>query len=134
MNFIDFLGSKHPETYFDEQLRICKDYVKLPKELRNCNCCEEHSKNFPTLGNPLPDFKYVLFKKEKNCKCPCRHIARHLCREWELTNDVESIKTSSENSSESESEGSLEDFIVKDSGLKKRERKELDKVLKKLKR
>tara|TARA_B100001778_G_scaffold237433_1_gene198060 strand:- start:394 stop:798 length:405 start_codon:yes stop_codon:yes gene_type:complete len=134
MNFINFLGEKHPETYFDEQLRICKDYVKLPKELRNCNCCKEHKLNFPSLGNSLPAFDTSKSRKDKDCKCPCRHIARHLCREWDITNEIESIKTSSEESSESESEGSLEDFIVKDSGLKKRERQELDKVLKKLKK
>ena len=133
MNFLTFLNGKNPETYFDEKLKECRYFEKLPDELSNCNCCEEHSKNFPTLGNPLPDFKYISFKMEKNCKCPCRHIARHLCREWETINEVDDLE-SEETESDTDSDGSLKDFIVEDSGLKKREREELDKVLKKLKK
>ena len=57
-------------------------------------------------------------------------MARHICREWDLIHEVEDIGTEdSEESDEEDSAGSLEDFIVPDSGFKKKERKALDRAL-----
>lgn len=125
-----FLNGKNIETYFDEKLKECGDYEKLPTELVNCNCCERHKICFPVLGLELSKFDSTKIKVDNACKCPCRHIARHICREWELINEVENVDT--EDSTESEEEdstGSLEDFIVPDKGFKRKERKALDKAL-----
>jgi len=127
MNFITFIQGKSSETYLDEKLKTCKEIDELPRELTDCVCCERHQKNFPSIGNPV---KYNLFTDNtaKTCKCPCRHIARHICREWELVNEVEDLE-SDDVSEESDSMGSLEDFIVPDEGFTKKERKKLDRAL-----
>ncbi len=132
MKFEEFLNGKSPETYFDEKLKECKDYEELPRELNNCTCCKRHKINFPILGQKIVSKEYSSNFEEKECKCPCRHIARHICREWELIHEVEDISTEdSEESDEEDSAGSLEDFIVPDSGFKRKERKALDKALNK---
>lgn len=128
MNFKTFLNGKSSETYLDEKLKICTEIDKLPSELTKCKCCKRHKINFPVIGNPI---KFNLFKDNtpKVCDCPCRHIARHICREWELINEVEDL-TSEDFSEDSDSTGSLEDFIVPDKGFTKKTRKKLDKLLK----
>jgi hypothetical protein len=127
MNFNIFLQGKSPETYLDEKLKICENFDELPRELTDCVCCERHKINFPSIGNPV---KFNLFKNTtpKICQCPCRHIARMICREWELVNEVEDLE-SDDVSEDSDSTGSLEDFIVPDEGFTKKERKKLDRAL-----
>lgn len=119
MNFKDYLKLKKidAETYFDDKFKNCKDLDALPAELVKCTCCKKHKFNFPTLECELP----TLPKPEEynnwgcNCDCPCRHIARHLCREWDLVNEVDEINTESETEeSEVDSEDSINDFIVSD--------------------
>ena len=142
MSFIDFLNGESPENYFDKYMSMCGSLEKLPKELKNCKCCERHRQNFPKLTYPLTKFdedkERVENENECKCKCPCRHIARHICREWDTIHEVEDIEETSEEESEEESEedseGSLKDFIVPDDGLKRKERKELDKVLRKMRK
>jgi len=136
MKLEEFLNGKNPETYFDEKLKECKDYDELPRELNNCTCCERHKINFPILGQRIVSKEYTTNYPESDCKCkcPCRHMARRICREWDLIHEVEDIDASTEDSSESDEEdsaGSLEDFIVHDSGFKKKERKALDLTLNK---
>ena len=103
----------------------------IPEDLRNCKCCEIHRKDFPTLGSELPKFNECKrFVIEKPCSCPCRHNAREICREWDRINEVENLSTAEEDSEESDgSFGSLEEFIVEDSGFTKKERKRLDRAL-----
>jgi len=146
MSFIDFLCGECPENYFDKYLKICKNLEKLPRELRNCNCCERHKQDFPKLTYPLTKYNKnkervdneCKTKCKCKCKCPCRHIARHLCREWDTLNNVEDIPSTEEESEDYEpsddSAGSLDKFIVPDDGLKRKERKELDKELRKLRK
>lgn len=130
MKLEEFLNGKNPETYFDEKLKECKDYDELPRELNNCTCCERHRVNFPILGKRMVSKEYTTNYPKGDCKCPCRHMARHICREWDLIHEVEEVSTEdSEESDEEDSAGSLEDFIVPDSGFKKKERKALDHAL-----
>lgn len=128
MKLLEFIGDKSIEIYFNEKIEECKDMEELPRELTNCSCCDRHREKFPNLGEYIRDkptnFK---FKFGDLCKCPCRHIARHICREWNNIYEVDEIE--SEEVSEEDSEDSLEDFIVPDKGFKKKERKELDKAL-----
>lgn len=132
MKLCDFLKNKSFETYFDEKLKECKHMEELPRELNNCTCCEKHRRNFPILGNKIVTRDTHKENYGIDCKCPCRHIARHLCREWESINEVEDIsETDSEDDSdyEEDSYNSLDDFIVPDKGFKKKERKKLDRAL-----
>lgn len=128
MKFIEFLNGKSPETYLDEKLKICGNFDELPRELNNCSCCERHKINFPILGNRIVSKEYTLNHAQRECTCPCRHIARHICREWDTVNEVDECETSEEES-DYDSPGSLEDFIVPDEGFNKRERKKLDRAL-----
>ncbi len=128
MTLEEFLNGKSVEKYFNEKINECIDYDELPRELVNCTCCERHKINFPTLGE-IMETKINKTKNNCKCKCPCRHIARHICREWERLYEIEDISEDSERSEEEDSYGSLEDFIVNDGGLKKKERKQLQKIL-----
>jgi len=121
MNFKDYLKLKKidAETYYDEKFKNCKDLDTLPAELVNCRCCERHRFNFPTLECDLPTSpKPKREKTDITCDCPCRHIARHLCREWDRVNEVDVINTDSEvedsEESEADSDDSINDFIVSD--------------------
>tara|TARA_B110000444_G_C18241984_1_gene323497 strand:+ start:20 stop:445 length:426 start_codon:yes stop_codon:yes gene_type:complete len=130
MKLEDFLNGKNVETHFDEKLKECKDYDELPRELNNCTCCERHRVNFPILGQRLVSKEYTTNYSKGDCKCPCRHMARHICREWDLIHEVEEIGTEdSEESDEEDSAGSLEDFIVPDREFRRKERKTLDRTL-----
>lgn len=117
-------------------VNLQKDYFKdceylddIPQDLKNCKCCATHRLDFPTLGSVLPHCNSEKIKIEKECKCPCRHIAREICRKWEIVNEVEDITNSEEMSEDSESSGSLKDFIVEDTGLSKKTRCKFNKVL-----
>jgi hypothetical protein len=49
-----------------------------------CECCSEHQSKRPTVQMYLDYFipEYPVKKKRpKPCKCPCRHLARMICRE-----------------------------------------------------
>lgn len=126
------------ETYFDDKISNCKDMDTLPKELTSCKCCNKHKINFPTLGCKLPtsDNKIIHI-----CKCPCRHIARHICREWDYVNEVVDLETSDDESDSEhgeESYNSMDDFIVSDDKtdyiFSKEARKKLNDVLNNYKR
>ena len=139
MNFKDYLKIKNmdAETYFDKKMDTCKDLDTLPAELVNCKCCKRHKFNFPTLECDLPTSPKIKTEKtDITCDCPCRHIARHLCREWDLVNEVDVIDTDEETSEESEadSDDSIHDFIVEDDETEykfsKGARKELRKIIK----
>jgi|TARA_B110001450_G_scaffold224439_1_gene222057 hypothetical protein len=127
MTFKSFLMDTEPNDYLKNKIINLKEIECLPLELTNCSCCGRHRINFPSIGNPI---KSNLFKDTtpKTCSCPCRHIARQICREWGRINEVDDIN-SEEYSEDSDSAGSIEDFIVPDEGLKKKERKELEKIL-----
>lgn len=129
----DYLKNKnlHLETYFDQKIEECKNYSEIPIELRNCECCVRHKLNFPTIGCNIVAFDRHKIKEINVCKCPCRHIARHLCREWELVNEVDDTSSisSTDSSEEIVSSDSIFDFIDEDEGFTKKERKQLDKAL-----
>lgn len=117
-------------------VNVQKDYCKnceyfddIPLDLKNCKCCDIHRLKFPTLGSVLPHYNSEKIKIKKDCECPCRHIAREICRKWEIVNEVEDITNSEEMSEDSESSGSLKDFIVEDSGLSKKTRNKFNRVL-----
>ena len=130
MKLKEFLKDKSYETYFDEKIKECKNLNELPRELNRCSCCERHKVNFPILGHRIPPNNIFKTTHGEQCNCPCRHIGRHLCREWDRIYEVDNLtETSEEDISEDDSYGSMEDFIVPDEGYTKKERKKLDKAL-----
>lgn len=140
MNFRDYLElkKKDAETYFDKTIKSCKDLDVLPAELVNCRCCERHKFNFPTLECKLPALPKLGDFKNSECSCPCRHIARHVCREWDLVNEVEELGSDeSSEDSDVDSEDSINDFIVSDDETEykfnKEARNELRKIVDSLK-
>ena len=56
------------------------------KELSNCNCCERHKQNRPTLTDYLQGqpgdypINYDISIDEYSCRCDCRHICRFICK------------------------------------------------------
>lgn len=47
--------------------------------LYNCDCCIRHNTNKPqNINQILPECKEYII--ECDCKCPCRHYLRWLCR------------------------------------------------------
>lgn len=53
--------------------------------LNQCNCCQEHKKRKPTynefLNGYCPEYPTKHRLIHNRCKCPCRHLVRHICRE-----------------------------------------------------
>lgn len=56
--------------------------------LSACNCCVTHQINKPKVFRTWVDTPFTLFYTPKKCKCPCRHLARRICRQ---TEDYEGI-------------------------------------------
>ena len=76
-------------TPFEVAETIDMDEIKSwVYNLNQCNCCEKHKKRKPTynefLNGNCPAYPTQSTKKQlihKQCKCPCRHLVRHICRE-----------------------------------------------------
>lgn len=49
--------------------------------LSNCNCCERHQINKPTLFAPWYETPFSNNNTTHTCTCNCRHIARFICRQ-----------------------------------------------------
>ena len=132
MNLKEFLNINKidVETYFNNKMEECSDMDGLPREITSCVCCVRHKRDFPVLGEPLTTVRKSKTSANE-CKCPCRHIARHLCRQYIRVHEIEDISQTDDESEYSDSVGSLEDFIVEDYGFNKKERKTLDKALNK---
>lgn len=53
--------------------------------LSTCNCCSRHQINKPKKFSPWRELPFNnLLDESSNCKCPCRHIARFICRQHDL--------------------------------------------------
>jgi hypothetical protein len=48
--------------------------------LDKCYCCEEHQLHRPDTYYPLLQENASRNTQQKECDCPCRHIARSICR------------------------------------------------------
>ena len=68
-----------------ENIKSSKDFnysQKILDVLSSCECCEQHSHSKPNFNNDWQDVTYssCVYYKQKNCKCPCRHLSRQICR------------------------------------------------------
>ena len=50
------------------------------KTLNACKCCAKHQINKPKNMEPWIETEFN-FTQDRTCKCPCRHLARFICRE-----------------------------------------------------
>jgi len=101
----------------------------IPKELKNCNCCDNHK---------------IIFKQSKSkskkldCTCPCRHVIRILLKQKNIyleDSDSESLG-SQDSKRSSDSDSDSDSFIDKDDddGISPKVREILDKIKKKMKK
>ena len=60
-----------------------KDCVENLIGTLQCDCCERHKTNRPNRWGPWTELPYHYTQvgdDPQNCRCPCRHKARILCR------------------------------------------------------
>ena len=88
MNLTSFLSESNM-TYDEYYQMVVFDKIRMyndiPKELMNCDCCERHKVDFP---KKLEHWGQKPTSTREggpsdSCKCPCRHIARFMCRQFE---------------------------------------------------
>ena len=90
---------KEDDTPTGETIYVVEDRLKIPMfkyidgetwqekldTLNMCDCCERHKKDKPSIISPWKDtpftFTHLL---EHDCDCDCRHIARFMCRQFEI--------------------------------------------------
>ena len=49
--------------------------------LSNCDCCERHQVNKPTVFQPWYETPFNNTQNIYHCMCNCRHVARFICRQ-----------------------------------------------------
>ena len=156
MKLLDYLAGKNKSVteYIAEKNESITPESLIPEELYKCDCCDNHKKLCLITDKNKNHWENIqkLITSENNhmeflnfleCQCPCKDITIMWCkrilsikieRQEVRESESESLGSESERSEESDSAGSLKDFIVEDSGLSSRERRKLDKVLKKNKK
>ena len=73
-----------------ENLSSREDAQTALNTLSQCNCCQRHQQNKPVVLQTWVDLPTSERIYTNNmCHCPCRHIARFICRDWgdELADD-----------------------------------------------
>lgn len=61
-----------------------KTYQEKLDTLNKCECCERHKKNKPSTFSTWIELDFKFKDNTEfnvNCKCDCRHVARHICRQ-----------------------------------------------------
>ena len=56
------------------------DVEKIIEYYSKCDCCNEHQVNRPTKLEIWYETHGNILHKDKECKCYCRNMSRHLCR------------------------------------------------------
>lgn len=56
-------------------------YQDKLNHLANCNCCERHQVNKPTVFSAWVDTRFHDNRLTHRCTCNCRHVARLICRQ-----------------------------------------------------
>lgn len=56
-------------------------YQDKLNHLANCNCCERHQVNKPTVFAPWHETPFHNTQATYPCMCNCRHVARFICRQ-----------------------------------------------------
>ena len=91
-NSIKYIFNNTPEYTFVEVWGKdeCRRMIEI---LSKCTCCEDHQKRRPTIKDLdegfVPPYPTSIFNRDKKCKCFCRYIARHICRDVNDEEDEE---------------------------------------------
>ena len=64
------------------QNKVLKNHDVLTT-LNACKCCAKHQNNKPKHMAPWIETGWPQDAQRTNCLCPCRHLARFICREIE---------------------------------------------------
>ena len=158
MRFLDYLleNGMSVQEYDKTIVKNADKNTIIPKELSECDCCVLHaqSRSFTNSnGNTFRmdgdysldgDYSPDYGASSQGCVCPCKTMASYMAfliyddietlSDSETNSDSESLGEDSDLSEDSKSAGSLEDFIVEDEGFSHRERRKLNKVLKRNKK
>ena len=57
------------------------NYQDKLNHLANCNCCERHQVNKPTIFMAWQETPFHNNQFTHPCMCNCRHVARFICRQ-----------------------------------------------------
>lgn len=60
---------------------IGETYQDKLNHLANCNCCQRHQINKPTIFQPWTETSINISQNIYSCSCNCRHVARFICRQ-----------------------------------------------------
>jgi hypothetical protein len=80
--------NKISQRIFYDACDIAQKEFNLFLDLRNCNCCIRHNQNKPQKllqdGLECSQMKKQknIIKKEKQCKCSCRHTMRSIVKQY----------------------------------------------------
>ncbi len=56
-------------------------YQDKLNHLSNCNCCDRHQVNKPTVFSAWHETPFHNNQTIHQCMCDCRHVARFICRQ-----------------------------------------------------
>lgn len=59
--------------------KVLKNHEVL-STLNACNCCKIHQINKPKMMEIWVETEFNDTRKNRQCSCPCRHLARFICR------------------------------------------------------
>lgn len=90
---------KEDDTFTGGTLKVVEDRLKIPMfkyikgetwqekldTLNQCYCCERHKRDKPSIISPWKDTPITSTRlSDHECHCDCRHLARFICRQFEL--------------------------------------------------
>lgn len=90
---------KEDDTPTGETIKVVDDRLKIPlfksidgetwqeklDTLIMCDCCERHKKDKPSIISPWKDTPLTRTRlSDHECHCDCRHLARFICRQFEI--------------------------------------------------
>lgn len=90
---------KEDDTPTGKTIKVVDDRLKIPlfksidgetweeklDTLNRCDCCERHKKDKPSIISPWKDTPLTRTRlSHHECHCECRHLARFICRQFEI--------------------------------------------------
>ena len=80
--------SKNSNNFIDSLVSNIHNPKQIVLDLNTCSCCEKHQIDRPTYLRYWNDTDFNNKQlQESDCKCPCRHYARFICRAFKTIDD-----------------------------------------------